>query len=112
MKPEKKNPRHMYLGNLFIVHNGVGTVSNIKYAVIRKKSHYLSRAKYFAYPGEREVLVGSYEVSNNDEDIPFLINSIRLSDIVGYQKITSQQVCAVILENNDPKELKKVMNGL
>ena len=99
----------MYLGNLFIVEDGIGRVSDIKYVVIKQKPHFLAKPKYFAYPGEEEVLVGSYAVTYEDEGIPFLINSTRLSNIVGYKKIDSKQVCNIIIENNDPVKLKKVL---
>lgn len=110
-KEELMNPRHMYLGNLFIVENGVGKASDVKYVVIRKKEHLFSKSKYFAYPGEIEVLVGCYEVSLKDEGIPFLVGSTRLDDIVGKEMITPKQVTEVIIQNNDPKKLTKLIRN-
>lgn len=109
MKKSKKSSKHMYLGNLFIVEDGIGKVSDIKYVIIRQKPHFFARSKYIAYPGEIEVLVGLYDITIKDNGIPFLINSVKLSDIVGQQKIDSKQVCDIIIQNNDKAKLKKLV---
>ena len=109
MKKNKKDPYYMYLGNLFVVEDGIGKISDIKYVVIKQKSHLLARPKYIACPGELEVLVGSYAVTAEDEGIPFLINSVRLSSLIGYKKIDSKQVCDIVIQNNDPTKLKKLV---
>ena len=101
MESRKKDPYRMYLGNLLTFHDGVGTVSDIKYVIVREKS------KYFAFPSGEEILVGNYEIHKDDEDASFLINAVRLSDIVGYKKIGTKKVCDILVENNDVKQLQK-----
>jgi len=61
MKKEKKelrDPYFMFIGNLLIFENGIGTISDIKYVVIREKKHLFAKRRYFAFPGEQEVIVG------------------------------------------------------
>lgn len=108
MKKETKDPYHMYLGNLFIVQNGIGTISDIKYVVIRDKKHLFARPKYFAFPGGQEILVGSYEISTRDEGIPYLINAKRLAEIPGERKIDTKEICDIIMKNNDIHKLKQI----
>ena len=107
MESRKKDPYRMYLGNLLTFHDGVGTVSDIKYVIVRKKSNLFAKSKYFAFPSGEEILVGNYEIHKDDEDASFLINAVRLSDIVGYKKIGTKKVCDILIENNDVKQLKK-----
>ena len=107
MKKELKDPRDMYFGNLFIIQDGIGTISDIRYIVIRQKEHFWSKVKYVAYPGEIEVFVGESDITYEDENIPFLINSVQLTEKVGYSKIDTKQICDIIIQNNDPKQLKK-----
>ena len=47
------------------------------------------------------------EEHKDDEDASFLINAVRLSDIVGYKKIGTKKVCDILVENNDVKQLQK-----
>ena len=107
MESRKKDPYRMYLGNLLTFHDGVGTVSDIKYVIVREKSNLFAKSKYFAFPSGEEILVGNYEIHKDDEDASFLINAVRLSDIVGYKKISTKKVCDILVENNDVKQLQK-----
>ena len=107
MESRKKVPYRMYLGNLLTFHDGVGTVSDIKYVIVREKSNLFAKSKYFAFPSGEEILVGNYEIHKDDEDASFLINAVRLSDIVGYKKIGTKKVCDILVENNDVKQLQK-----
>lgn len=107
-KKELKDPYFMYLGNLFIVQDGIGTVSDIKYVVIRDKKHIFAKPKFFAFPGGKEVLVGSYEISIEDEGIPFLINANRLAENPRDRKIDSKEVMDIIIKNNDINKLKQL----
>ena len=50
MESRKKDPYRMYLGNLLTFHDGVGTVSDIKYVIVREKSNSFAKSKYFAFP--------------------------------------------------------------
>lgn len=104
MNHRTQKPINMYLGNLFMIENGIGKISDIKYVVIKK------RMKYVAYPGEFKVRVGSYEVTKEDNNIPYLINATRLDEITGKKPLTSKQVLDVIIQNNDPKQLKRLYN--
>ena len=49
------------------------------------------------------------EEHKDDEDASFLINAVRLSDIVGYKKIGTKKVCDILVENNDVKQLQKLL---
>lgn len=107
MAKEKMNPYNIYLGNLFTINeNGIGEISEIKYAVIKRKENFFSKPKFISYPGEQEVLVGSYDITINDKGLPFLINAVQLHEIVGWEKISSTKLCTIIIQNNDPKKLK------
>ena len=97
----------MYLGNLLTFHDGVGTVSNSKYVIVREKSNLFAKSKYFSFPGDKEILVGNYEIHKDDEDVSFLINAVRLSDIVGYKKIDINKAYDILVESHDVKQLQK-----
>lgn len=103
-KKMKKDPYSIRFGNLFILKDGVATVTLSKYAVL-KKNNFLGKPKFIAYPGEKEILVGNYEIKGTDCDNTFLIGSKRLSEIIGFKKITSLELTNFILANNDSKVL-------
>lgn len=103
---EKRDPYHMYIGNLLIFNNGIGTVSDINYVVIREKKHLFAKEKFYAFPGGQEVLVGTYEIDTCDDCLPLLINAERLHDGKNEIKVDASYVKNVILENNDIKKLK------
>lgn len=113
MKKEKRSPYNMYLGNLLSFKDGIGSVSDVKYVIVKEKSGIFAKSKYIAYPGNQEVLVGSYEISADNQSKSsndlFLINAVRLSDIVGYRKIDSKKVCDILMQNNDVKILRKYL---
>ena len=103
----------MYLGNLLSFEDGIGSVSDIKYVIVKEKSSFFAKSKYIAYPGNQEVLVGSYEISANNpheslNDL-FLINAVRLSNIIDSRKLDSKQIQDIIIQNNDAKKLKKYL---
>lgn len=103
MKKEKKelrDPYFMYLGNLIIFENGIGTISDVKFVVIRDRKHIFSKFKYFAFPGEIEVAVGS-EVTVEENSKPILVNAERLHDGPWERKIGASEVKDVIMRNND-----------
>lgn len=107
-KKELKDPYFMYLGNLLIFQNGIGTISDIKYVVIREKKYIFSRPRYFAFPGEQEVIVGPYEITAENNQIPVLINSERLHDGPFERKVDSKEVSEIFLQNNDINKLKQL----
>ena len=90
-----------YLGNLFRIENGVGTVSDLKYVVIKNGK------EYFAYPGEEKVLVGCYKLTKEDDDIAFLINAERICRIKKINRLTSKDIVNIIIENNCKEKIKK-----
>lgn len=110
MKKEKKelrDPYYMYLGNLLIFENGIGTISDVKFVVIRDKKHIFAKPKYFAFPGEIEVNVGSL-VNSENNNRPTLVNAERLHDGPREIKISASKVMDVIIRNNDIHKLKQL----
>ena len=107
-KRELRDPYFMYLGNLLIFNNGIGSISDIKYVVIREKKHIFARPRHFAFPGGQEVIVGNYEINAANNEMPVLINAEHLHDAPWERKIDASEVRDIIIENNDIKKLRKV----
>ena len=108
IKEKKRDPYFMYLGNLLIFENNVGTVSDIKYVVIRDRKHLFFKNKYYAFPGKQEVLVGSYEIDPSNCDLPILINAERLHQAPFETKIGLSEVIDIIFESNGISKLKSL----
>jgi len=106
-KKELRDPYFMFIGNLLIFENGIGTISDIKYIVIREKKHIFSKPRYFAFPGEQEVIVGRKKVTA-ENNIPILINSERLHGGPYEKKIDAKEVSKIFIMNNDINKLKQL----
>ncbi len=96
-------------GNLFLVQEGVARISKIRYGVIEQKKYFFQQPSYIAYPGEFKVLVGTYEITKNDEGIPFLINVHELKDEIGEQEITGHQFFEWIQKENSSHSSQKIL---
>ena len=92
-----------FLGKLFRIKDGIGTVSDINYVVVKKGKN------YYAYPGEEQVLVGCYKLDKTDDDIAYLINAERICRIKKVNRLTPHDIVCIIVENNDPKKLVKMI---
>ena len=97
---ETINSSKIRFGNLFIVKDGIGKVTNMTFGVIELKKDCFRKPKYIAYPGGFEIFVGSYEITRHDNGVPFLINAYRLDEEIGKQEITGHQFLELIKKKN------------
>ncbi len=83
-----------YIGNLLIVKDGIGTVSNEKYVVVRKG------LKFYTKPNNIRVYVGNYVITKYCEGYKFLINAKKVSDVVEGRYINDDDINLLLLSKN------------
>lgn len=93
---EKVKTNKSYIGNLFIIKDGIGEVTSEKYVVIRDKVN----KKFIAYPGEKEVFLGLCELTAEDENIPVLINAKNLSTETNQKYVDDSDIGIILKKVN------------
>lgn len=91
---KKYNTFKTYIGNLFIVKDGFGTVSDKKYVVVKR------RKNYYTVPDNIKVYVGSYLINKNCEGCKFLINAKMLSDMVERIYVDEEDIKLILAMKN------------
>ena len=98
---KKLNLYNTFIGNLFTVKDGVGTVSDTKYVVVKEFG------KYYAYPDRIRTLVGCYEITKDSTGINYLINAKRLYEVTDKKKVTKDDIDELISSCEESCRLRK-----
>lgn len=99
----------MYIGNLLVITNGKGEVSDIKHIVIRDQPKSHCKPKYINIASIREVIVGG-EVSLK-ENHEILINAKCLAKVVGENYMLSDEVIKILYKINGKEKTKEYIRN-